>query len=92
MYYEILEILVFLFLIYSWFFQGVKLKCTQYVGQCQCQYVGQCLLTNPVLHWAVHPLLVEDDVEDEQNDEDGIVAASNQQWTRKENVDMFKNF
>ena len=73
-----------IFLIDAWFFQEVKLKCTQ--------YVGQYLLTNPVLHWAVHPLLVEDDVEDEQNDEDGIVAASNQQWTRKENVDMFKNF
>ena len=51
-------------------------------------YVDQCLLTNPVLHWAVHPLLVEDDVEDEKNDEDGIVAASNQQWTRKENVNI----
>ena len=66
------------------FFPGVKLKSTK--------YVGQCLLTNPVLHWAVHPLLVEDDVEDEQSNEDGIVAASNQQWTRKENVNMFKNF
>ena len=41
-------------------------------------------LTNPVLQGAIHLLNVEDDVEYEEDDENCIVAASNQQGSGKE--------
>ena len=42
------------------------------------------LLTNPVMQWAIHLLLIEDNIEDQEDHENRVIAASNKQWAKKE--------